>query len=118
MCVFGRPIRDTIPIHPGKYIPHKTWQETLTNREEALRNRHMKDAERLSAHTCILPPLAVGDCVRIQNQTEPYPTKWDKTGIVIEVRQFDQYIISCNCVHVVYWVHLGNLYLSLRKVIS
>ena len=93
MCIFGRPIRDFIPIHPGKYVPHKTWQETLANREEALRNRHMKDAERLSAHTRILSPLSVGDCVRIQNQTGPFPTKWDKTGIVIEVRQFDQYVV-------------------------
>ena len=93
MCIFGRPIRDFIPIHPGKYLPHKTWQETLVNREEALRNRHMRDAERLSANTRILSPLAVGDCVRIQNQTGPYPTKWDKTGIVIEVRQFDQYVV-------------------------
>ncbi|GFN90530.1 hypothetical protein PoB_001703600 [Plakobranchus ocellatus] len=27
MCIFGRPIRDFIPIHPGKYLPHKTWQQ-------------------------------------------------------------------------------------------
>ena len=93
MCIFGRPIRDFIPIHPGKYLPHQTWQVTLSNREEALRNRHMRGAERLSAHTRVLPPLSVGDCVRIQNQTGPHPTKWDKTGIVIEVRQFDQYVV-------------------------
>ena len=93
MCIFGRQIRDFIQIHPGKYMPHKTWQETLVNREEALRNRHMKDAERLSANTRLLNPLSIGDCVRIQNQTGPHPTKWDKTGIVIEVRQFDQYVV-------------------------
>ena len=29
----------------------------------------------------------------IQNQTGPHPTKWDKTGLVIEVRQFDQYVM-------------------------
>ena len=52
-----------------------------------------RDAERLSANTRILNPLSVGDCVRIQNQTGPHPTKWDKTGIVIEVRQFDQYVV-------------------------
>lgn len=63
-------------------------QMTLT-----LRNRHMKAAKRWSEHTKRLSPLAVGDHVRIQNQTGPYPTKWDKTGRVIEVRQFDQYII-------------------------
>lgn len=93
MCVFGRPIRDFIPIHPGKYQPHTTWRETLTAREEALRNRHMRAAERLSEHTRPLPQLAVGDCVRIQNQTGPNPTKWDKTGIIVEVRQFDQYVV-------------------------
>ena len=93
MCIFGRPIRDFIPIHPGKYQPHSTWRETLMSREEALRNRHMRAAERLSEHTRTLPPLVVGDYVRIQNQTGPHPTKWDKTGIVIEVRQYDQYVV-------------------------
>ena len=93
MCIFGHPIRDFIPIHPGKYQPNTTWRETLMSREEALRNRHMHAAERLSEHTRSLPPLVIGDTVRIQNQTGPHPTKWDKTGIVIEVRQFDQYVV-------------------------
>lgn len=93
MCLFGRSIRDFIPVHPGKYLPHPTWRETLLAREEALRNRHMKVSERLTEHTRVLPPLAVGDSVRIQNQRGPHPTKWDKTGIVIEVRQFDQYVV-------------------------
>lgn len=93
MCIFGRPIRDFIPIHPGRYEPHPTWRSTLAAREEALRNRHMLTAERLSEHTRNLPPLVIGDYVRIQNQTGPHPTKWDKTGIVIEVRQFDQYVV-------------------------
>ena len=93
-CVFGRPIRDLIPIHPGRYTPHSTWRETLQAREEALRNRHMRSAERWAEHTHRLPPLAVGDYVRLQNQTGPHPKKWDKTGRVIEVRQFDQYVIK------------------------
>ena len=93
MCVFGRSIRDFIPVHPGKYEPHPTWKSTLQEREIALRNRHMKSHEQLSEHTRHLPPLQVGDTVRIQNQIGPHPTKWDKTGIIVEVRQFDQYII-------------------------
>ena len=93
-CVFGRPIKDFIPVLPGRYMPHPTWSDTLAAREEALRNRHMKAAERWSEHTKRLPPLAVGNhvVVRIQNQSGPNPTKWDKTGVVIEVRQFDQYV--------------------------
>ncbi|KAK3892513.1 hypothetical protein Pcinc_003638 [Petrolisthes cinctipes] len=42
------------------------------------------------AHTHPTPTCCWGLCC-IQNQTIPNPTKWDKTGIVIKVRQFDQY---------------------------
>ncbi len=92
-CVFGRPIRDFIPIKIGSYSPHPTWRSTLQAREEALRNRHMRDAERWSEYTRQLPPLKVSDTVRIQNQTGPYPTKWDRTGVVLEVRQHDRYVV-------------------------
>ena len=92
--IFGRPIRDLIPIMPGKYLPHATWQETLAAREEALKKRHVKAAERWSEHTRRLPPLAVGNHVRIQNQVGPNPRRWDKTGQVVEVRQHDQYVIK------------------------
>ena len=65
MCVFGRPIKDFIPIPHGKYHPHPTWKATLEAREAALRNRHMKSAEYWSKHTKRLPPLVTGDQVRI-----------------------------------------------------
>ena len=84
--LFGHPIRYFIPILPNKYRPHTTWQETLMAREEALRNRHMKAAERWSEHTRQIPPLKVGDLVRIQNQVGNFPKKWDKTGQVVEVK--------------------------------
>ena len=93
MCVFGRPIKDFIPVLPGRYQPHPTWQDTLNKREEALRHRHMKAEERWAEHTKRLPPLQVGHTVRIQNQVGPHPNKWDKTGTIIEVRQFDQYVV-------------------------
>ena len=41
MCLFGRAIKDFIPIFPGRYRPHSVWTETLEAREEALRKRHM-----------------------------------------------------------------------------
>lgn len=93
MCIFGRPMKDLIPILPGKYHPHPTWRDSLRLREEALRQRHMREQDKWSEHTKALSPLRVGDRVRIQNQTGPHPTKWDRTGIVIEVRQYHQYLI-------------------------
>ncbi|ELT88836.1 hypothetical protein CAPTEDRAFT_190650 [Capitella teleta] len=89
----GHGKRDFIPVHPGRYKPHITWQETLALRKGALRNRHMRGAEQWSEHTKRLPPLVVGDHVRLQNQVGLNPKKWDYTGVVVEVRQFDQYVI-------------------------
>ena len=40
------------------------------------------------------PPLAVGYTVLVQNQAGNYPSKWDITGVVVEVRQFYQYGIK------------------------
>ena len=60
-CIFGHPIRPPVPIIPGKYRPHPTWQDTLQKcekREEALRLRHLKAAERL----CPLPPQGRRSC--------------------------------------------------------
>ena len=81
-CVFGRPIKDLIPILPGRYQPHGMWRDTLDARETALRNRHMASAEKLCEHTRRLPPLAVFDTVRIQNKTGNHPLKLEKTGRV------------------------------------
>ena len=64
-CVFGRPIKDFIPILSGPYLPHPTWQDTLATREEALRNRHIKLAERWTEHTRQLPPLKGCHHVRV-----------------------------------------------------
>ena len=72
-CIFGRPIKSFIPILPGRYKPHQTWQETLMTREDTLRNRHMKLHEKWSEHTKQLRPLVIGDTVRVQNQVGPHP---------------------------------------------
>ena len=93
MCIFDRPTKDLIPILPGRYQPHSVWQESLSAREEALRKRHMANHERWIEHTRSLPPLSVGHHVRIQNQVGSYPLRWDKTGVVIEVCQFHQYVV-------------------------
>ena len=50
--------------------------------------------EKWKEHTRALPPLRVGDLARIQNQTGPHPTKWDRTGAVVEVHQHHQYTIK------------------------
>ena len=92
-CLFGRPTKDLIPLIPGKYHPHKTWRDNISQRETALRHRHSLAQDRWSEHTKVLTPLKIGDRVRIQNQTGNYPNKWDRTGSVVEVKQYHQYQI-------------------------
>ena len=93
-AVFGRQIKDFIPVLPSKYSPHPAWKETLEKREEALKKRHYKALEKWSEHTRSLPPLVVGDHVLVQNQTGPHPTKWDRTGVVVQVNPFHQYAVK------------------------
>ena len=92
--VFGRNIRDFTPVLPTKYKPNKTWIITAEYREAALAKRHAKARERLEEHSKSLPPLVVGDNVYIQNQVGNHPLKWDKSGIVVEVKQHDQYNVK------------------------
>ena len=93
MILFGRPIRDHIPIPMGRYCPHNTWQETSAYREKALAKRHSRDHEKWSEHTKTLPPLRVGDHVYLQNLVGNHPNRWERTGIIVEVRQHHQYVV-------------------------
>jgi len=93
LIIFGRPIRDAIPIPMGRYSPHETWTELLSHREMALALRHSREHERWSAHTHHLPQLRVGDHVYVQNLVGNHPRRWERTGTVVEVRQFHQYAV-------------------------
>ena len=94
LIVFGRPIRDPIPIPMGRYCPHTTWRETLVHREHALAKRHSREHEKWQEHTRVLPALRVGDHVYIQNMVGNHPKRWERTGTVVEVRQYHQYVIK------------------------
>ena len=63
----------------------------LENREDMLHNRHQRECEKLTEHTQRLLPLVIGDHVHVRNQSGQFPLKWDKTGIIIEVKQNYQY---------------------------
>ena len=73
--VFGRPIRDFIPIKPGLYQPRQEWLLTRERRELALARRHVVQEKRLTEHTKTLPKLKVSDVVMIQNQSGPHTLK-------------------------------------------
>jgi hypothetical protein len=82
--VFGRQMRDFIPSLTYKYEPAKDWAVTQEHRERTLANKRDMDNQKWSYRTKTLDDLEIGSAVAIQNQTGSNPTKWDKTGIVIE----------------------------------
>lgn len=92
--LFGRHLRDHMPVLPDQYRPRREWLMMAEDRERALAQRHAREVDRLSEHTKRLAPLMVGDCVVVQNQVGNFPGKWDKTGSVVEIREFDQYLVK------------------------
>ena len=76
------------PLENGLMLEHLNPMHPLQSPQ-----RYLKMSERLSEHTRSLPPLKVGDHVRIENQTNNYLTKWDRTGRVVKVKQYHQYLI-------------------------
>ena len=65
----------------------------MENREKALAKRHSREREKWSEHTAELKPLETGDHVYLQNLTGNYPLRWERTGVVVEVKPFNQYVI-------------------------
>ena len=94
--LYGRPIRDHLPTPNMMADISQGWQSLLLDREIALAKRHVRNKESFDyrKRTHVLPALSPGDYVVIQNQSGNYPRRWDKTGVVKEVRPDRQYIIK------------------------
>ncbi len=98
LILFGRRLRDRIPIPPDTSVfsnPNiaRTWRETWEARETALRLRFGKQMDKRSTGTRSLPPLECGSRVWMQNLCGPNPTKWERTGWIVESLPYDQYLV-------------------------
>ena len=81
--VFGRRIKDLIPIRPGRLRVAPRWAEMLKQQETVMARRHLARGKELIKHTRELVPRKVGDTVSIQNQQGNTPLKWYNTGIIV-----------------------------------
>jgi hypothetical protein len=91
--VFGRHMRDFLPSLPHKYEATKDWSVTQEYRERTLAKKRERDDQKWRERTRDLDDLEVGTPVAIQNQTGNNPTKWDKTGIILENKPNSQVLI-------------------------
>ena len=57
LAVFGRQVRDGLPILPGKYNPHSTWKELLQHRELAMAKRHQNGQDMFLYRTKFVQTL-------------------------------------------------------------
>ena len=94
--LFGRPIRDHLPVKPGLFQPSEVWVTARDQRELALRHRVAVGLERWSEHTKALPDLKPGQNVFIQNQqgAGKLSKRWDRTGLIIENDRHDKYTVK------------------------
>ena len=92
MYVFHRPLKDYLPKMDMRTPEDR--EETAARHQEARRQHLNSPQPRLYEHTRRLPALQVGDRVFVQNQSGPHPNRWDNTGVIIEVKQFDQYVVK------------------------
>ena len=96
--IFGRKLRDSLPrLNKRENIFFNqefraTWRDAWKQKELALRARYQGCQKRLEEHSKALPPLDVGDRVAIQNQHGRHPNKWERSGTIMEVRDFDKYV--------------------------
>ena len=91
--VFGRPVKDTMPMEKGRFKPSAEWLLQLDERERLLGSRHARAGMKWKEHTRVLQELEVGTRVQIQNQTGPREKKWDRSGIIVEYRGNRQYLV-------------------------
>ena len=97
--IFGRPLRDTLSLvnKLEKFSnPHirPFWRQAWATKAEALRTRLPRTTESLTSHSRTLRPLAIGERVFIQNQRGTHPTKWDRSGTVVESPGYHQYQVK------------------------
>ena len=97
--IFGRPLRDTLSFvnRLEKYSNpnvRPTWRQAWAAKEEALCTRITRTMESLKEHSRTLRPLAVGERVFLQNQQGASPTKWDRSGVVVETPGHDLYRVK------------------------
>ena len=90
--IFGRQLRDHLPLQPEKFQLRAEWRQEADQREKTYMKRHLMKHEQLSSTARTLPPLKVGDCVAIQDKSDPSKAgKRNKTGIGTDSLGFQWY---------------------------
>ena len=92
--VYGRQLRDHLPVPLDKFRLNPQWEKAAKLREECFLKRHFAKCEDLLAHTKNLPPLIPGDRVYVQDQDGRTPRQWNRSGKILEALPHNSYLVS------------------------
>ena len=92
--LFARQLRDAVPSNPDNLKLRPEWVLSSQAREKALAKRHLTRQTDLTQKSHPLKPLQVKDVVQVQNQLGNRAKKWDFSGTVVQVLDFDSYLIK------------------------
>lgn len=97
--IFGHPLRDAFSFvnRLEKFSNENVswiWRNAWASKEAALRTRFVKSAEALNEHSKHLPLLTPGKRCFVQNQAGNSPKRWDRTGVIVECKPHDQYVVK------------------------
>ena len=97
--IYGRPLRDSF-LFAGKLQKFSdpdirpAWREAWRAKESALRNRFHRTAETINLHSRPHSPLKLGDRCYVQNQSGNTPKRWDRSGTIVDIGDFDSYTVK------------------------
>ena len=115
IVLFGRHLRNFIPLSPGNYAPSPHWLRKLIEKENKQARAHLRERAKWSEHARQQEPLEVGHLVSVQNLVGNYPLKWEKTGTMVEVRQYDQYGVKLDGSNRITYRNRRNLVIGYKK---
>ena len=97
--VFGRRLKDVLSFtHQLKKLRgshvRPSWKDAWSRKELALRKRLTRWQESANEHSKPLTVLNVGDKCFIQNQHGAHQRRWDRSGVVVEVLPYHQYLLK------------------------
>ena len=96
--LFGRNLRDLLPVAPNTQVfesenVQAAWRDAWRHQEEAMRVRFAKQMDTLTPGSREHVQLAPGDRVLVQNQVGAKPKRWDRSGVVVEVKPHGQHLV-------------------------
>ena len=92
--LFARKLRDAVPCSLWDLQVRAECVLMMDARERALAKRHQSREMERSVSTKVLEPLVPGVTVQVQSQTGPNASKWDLSGVVVEVLGHDSYLVQ------------------------